>query len=456
LASTYTDKNTEEELAQLKALLAEQQERLDALEGRDDAPADGNSGKEQRATRRQLLKLAGAAVAGAAGAAALRAIPAAAADGDPMTVGIVRLETLAKKSGVENTVAYPTANTAIYGYSFNAGYGVYAKSFYGTGLFAYAGYDGGGFYGDTRTKGTGIVALGGKDGIVATGGNNVGGGGTAVIGVGTGLLGTGVKAQTNSTSSRALYAYTSATSSLGAQIISTQYTGLNVSGGSIGTFSQAPQQGVVGFSYGGSNAGVLALSYGGPDIKLGGTGRLVQVANITGGVGAPNFTPAVGYFETVRAGDGAVWVNTGDAVATLKAAWKRLNAVRVDTADGAGAPFAPFRVYDSRSGAKKAPGSTTVVTIAPSGSGDSSIPSNAIAVIGNLTATQYTGTGFLSIAPAGVAVGTSAVNFITGQTAIANGFIVGLGTGVTNGGKLQVKVAGHSSHILIDITGYIQ
>ena len=75
MASTYTDKKTDEELEQLKALVAEQQERLDALEGHGDASLKADS-KEQRATRRQMLKLAGAALAGAAGSAALRAVPA--------------------------------------------------------------------------------------------------------------------------------------------------------------------------------------------------------------------------------------------------------------------------------------------------------------------------------------------------------------------------------------------
>ena len=100
-------------------------------------------------------------------------------------------------------------------------------------------------------------------------------------------------------------------------------------------------------------------------------------------------------------------------------------------------------------------GSTTPVTIAGQGAGASAIPADAIAVVGNLTAVSYTGSGFLALSPAGVTVGTSSVNFITGQTAIANGFIVGLGTGL-NAGNVQVKVAGHASHFLIDITAYIQ
>jgi hypothetical protein len=129
--------------------------------------------------------------------------------------------------------------------------------------------------------------------------------------------------------------------------------------------------------------------------------------------------------------------------------------VRVDSADGLGAPFAPFRVFDTRGPLgnlpRKAANSTTVVPIAGQGLNNSHIPGDAIAIMGNLTATQYTGSGFLALSPNGVAVTTSSVNFIVGQGAIANGFIVGLA-----GGQVQVKVAGHSSHFIIDVTGYIQ
>jgi len=162
----------------------------------------------------------------------------------------------------------------------------------------------------------------------------------------------------------------------------------------------------------------------------------------------PNYAPNT--YEQVRDADGILWIHN------VNGDWRRVNSVRVDAADGSGAPFAPFRVKDTRSGAKPAANSTTVIQIAGAGSGASSIPADAVAVMGNLTATAYTGPGFLALSPAGVTVGTSSVNFITGQGAIANGFIVGLGTGLTNGGKIQVKVAGHASHFLVDITAYIQ
>src|SRR5207249_8823550 len=83
----------------LKALVAEQQQRLDALEGNTNTGPD----KKPKATRRQLLKLAGAALAGAAGSAALRAVPAAATNGDTMLVGTVRTQNLNFETGISLT-----------------------------------------------------------------------------------------------------------------------------------------------------------------------------------------------------------------------------------------------------------------------------------------------------------------------------------------------------------------
>jgi hypothetical protein len=159
--------------------------------------------------------------------------------------------------------------------------------------------------------------------------------------------------------------------------------------------------------------------------------------------GNPGYTPNL--FEQVRDSNGVLWIHNAAGQ------WRRVNTLRVDAADGLGGVFAPFRRLDTRGGAKRAGGSTTVVSIAGTGAGASFIPSDAIAAVGNLTATQYSGGGFLAISPAGISVNTSTVNFLPGQIAIANSFICGL-----NGGSLQVKVGGVATHFIIDITGYIQ
>jgi len=471
LATIRKDIDAVDELQQLKALVAEQQLRLEALETHKDSPNGGDT-SEKRSTRRQMLKLAGATLVGAAGSAALRAMPAAAADGDPMTVGIVRTETFGYATGVN-------ASSAYFSYA-----GYFAAGYAGTGVAGVANsYFGTGVRGTANPLfGVGVSGYGSAIGVYGTGPTGLYGSGvaTGVFGfastaatTGIGVWGngpTGVAAYTSMTSSRALYAYTAATSSVAVQAKSVG-TGLGqlltpavsaYSKNGIGTVSYGYLAGVwasnVGFG-----AALRAANFGkggGPDLKLSGTGRLVQVPTVTGGVGAPNYTPfSFGYGELVRAYDGALWINRNPATtgATLKAAWKRVNAVRVDAADGSGSPFTPFRLVDTRPGAKPAKNSTIKYTVAGAGFGLSSIPSDAVAVIGNLTAIGYVGPGFLAISPAGVTVATSSVNFIPGAGAIGNSFIVGLGTGATNGGKLQVHVSNNSAcDYTIDITGYLQ
>jgi len=251
------------------------------------------------------------------------------------------------------------------------------------------------------------------------------------------------------------------------QVLGVEAAGTTWVEGTTGTFT-APLQGlgtgqgasttlvdgVDGWAGGTKGAGVYGLSdtgYGvigesnqGIGLYARTSGRIRQDGLLAAGL--PGYTPNP--FEQVRDLNGVLWISD------VSGAWRRVNTVRVDAADGSGVPFAPFRVFDTRllaGGARKAAGTTTVIPIANQGAGASNIPLDAVAVMGNLTATGYTGGGFLALSPAGVAVGTSSVNFITGQTAIANSFIVGL-----SGGSVQVKVAGHATHIVIDITAYIQ
>src|SRR5947209_5614155 len=69
--------------AQVEALTA----RLTALEAPAVSGSNGNGHEKTPQTRRDLLKLAGAAAAGAAGSIVLGSIPVAATDGDPITLG---------------------------------------------------------------------------------------------------------------------------------------------------------------------------------------------------------------------------------------------------------------------------------------------------------------------------------------------------------------------------------
>ena len=96
---------------------------------------------------------------------------------------------------------------------------------------------------------------------------------------------TGVAAYGTHTNSAAIYGYTSATGSLGARITSTRGSGLVVrSSNAFGTLSYGTI-GSMSFGYGNGFSAMTGISFGGgPDVKLAGTGRMVQYNSITGGV----------------------------------------------------------------------------------------------------------------------------------------------------------------------------
>jgi hypothetical protein len=388
--------------------------QLDEL--RELVSGDEQVGKKQT-DRRGMLRMAGAAMLGAAGVAALKVVPASAATGGNFILGC-------GNSASSDTSLVTSGGT--------------------TALLVSGGP-------------TGIEGLGGGNttselGVLGVSKNGIG------IGVGGRALGSGTGVRGESTT--------------GVGVAGVATSGTGVSGdaptngtGVLGT-STGSGTGVEGAAANGR--GVLGASTGGYDVQLGfpvvggavGSGRLGMVGRLDTGGSAPPIAPAfqvtsTGSYtfehELVRGNDSSIWASRFTASGTNLSRWKRINAVRVDAADGTGAVFAPFRLYDSRSGAKPAVNSVTHVQAAGAGTGTSTIPPDAVAIIGNLTATQYTGPGFLAISPDNIAVATSSVNFITGQAAIANGFVVGL-----NGGRVQVKVASHASHFIIDVTGYIQ
>ncbi|HZQ50260.1 MAG TPA: hypothetical protein VFB69_08130 [Candidatus Dormibacteraeota bacterium] len=201
-----------------------------------------------------------------------------------------------------------------------------------------------------------------------------------------------------------------------------------------------------------AGTGVTGQANTGIGLYAAGTGRIRQDAQAA--AGEPNYTPNL--MEQARDANGVLWIHNADPIPV----WRRVNTLRTDAADNTGNPFVPFRCYDSRGAGGTNPrlpkNSTTPVPVigSPASTGASTIPPDAIAIVGNLTATAYTGPGYLTIFPTGVALPpTSSVNFITGQGAIANSFVVGLGTG----GGVSVYISNNNpSHFIVDITGYIQ
>jgi hypothetical protein len=181
------------------------------------------------------------------------------------------------------------------------------------------------------------------------------------------------------------------------------------------------------------------------------SGRLRQDPAVTSSpAAAPSYAP--NQFEQVRDSNGVLWIHgtTGAAPAI----WRRVNTPRFDTSDGTGGFFVPLRLLDTRSTGMVAGGSSTTITVTGAGTGASKIPLDAIGIAGNLTAVLYLGGGFLTIFPAGQATpSTATVNMQTGQSAIGNGFIVGLGAG---GAVTVYNGSPQATHFVLDITAYFQ
>jgi hypothetical protein len=236
----------------------------------------------------------------------------------------------------------------------------------------------------------------------------------------------------------------------------------------LGADGGAGFEGLDGWASGSSSYGVYGLTDAGYGVVGEANTGIALYARRSGrlrqeplqAAGNPNYLP--NNFEQVRDANGVLWIHNVSA-GTNAQRWRPVNSVRVDAYSGNGHVFKPFRVIDTRLiGGLKAAGALYPVTVAGQGAGDSNVPPDAVAVVGNLTAVNYTGAGFLTIMPGGITLGSgagqynaasdpSSLNFIVGQAAIANSFVCGL-----SGGQLQVYIAVSSSHFIVDITGYIQ
>lgn len=106
---------------------------------------------------------------------------------------------------------------------------------------------------------------------------------------------------------------------------------------------------------------------------------------------------------------------------------------------------APSRVLDTRTGSKPAAGSTTDLQV----TGVAGVPANATAVVLNLTGTDASTAGFVTVYPTGEAIPTvSNQNLAMGQTK-ANLVTVKIGTG----GKVSIFSDG-GTHLIADVFGY--
>ena len=397
-------------------------------------------------------------MAGAAGSVALQAVPASAMTTGNMVLGQAN-DANATTGLFPTTGSSPNPLLQINASTATAGDAITASAGSGATSNAIVG-----------TAGIGATS----SGIVGTAGN--GASSTGVVGAaGIGATSNGVvgNAGTGLTSNGVLGNAGPGDQSLGVAGIG---GGGNFSAGVLGEAGSATSSaGVVGVA--GNAFGVFGQSTTGIDMIAGGNGRLAQVPFSAGGSGGPDFTPGAGVLEVVREDDGSVWVSraqAGSPVGTLKGAWKRINAVRVDAADGSGSPFVAARVLNTINGTGTGahtgpllPGETVDF---PAFTNANGIPADAVGIIGNLTAVASNSAGspaatfavggWLALTPGGVSANpanpVSNVNYGGPVNAVPNFFVVGFGTGAY-AGRVRIQNGGNTKvHVLLDVFGILQ
>jgi hypothetical protein len=381
----------EAEVARLSAIVEQLNGRLDGIDGRGNG--NGHGGEIQPHSRRDFVKLAGAAVAGAAGGVLLGPLPAAAANGASVILGNT-------SGAVLNDAANTTSLTA------------------------------------TTTAGpTPLVKIIGANATLP-----------ALPPAGPNLQG-------------ALQAFSQPGTPASGATPAKPFEAIDGWGpGGVGV-------GVLGASD--TGYGVLGESGSGFDLAAFGTGRVFQFT-ITDNLGnplagPPTFTPAMPPNlpggELVRDSQSVLWASRSSG--TGVAAWRRLNSVRVDAADGSNNPFQPVRIIDTRTGTGGTTGPRAANSMTTWGPfpGTNGIPTDAVGIVGTVSVTSFTGQGFLAIMPAGVPYnsGTSPAT-MTYQTAWAwsTSFTIGFGTGSTNGGKISIYTGFIATQVIVDVVGYIQ
>jgi hypothetical protein len=389
MAKAKREVDLEAEVARLSAIVDQLKGRLDGL---DRASANGH-GPERPQSRRDLLKMAGAAAAGVAGGVLLGPVPAAAANGANVILGNT-------SGAVLNDAANTTSLTA----TAAAGIPTPLVEIIGSGATLPAAPP-------TGPQLKGALQVFSQPGTPASG-ITPAKPAEAIDGYGPGGIGVGV---------------------LGAS--DTGY-------------------------------GVLGESGSGFDLTAFGTGRVFQFS-ITDNLGnplagPPSFTPAqppnFPGGELVRDMNSILWASR--STGTLAAAWRRLNTIRVDAANGSNGFFQPVRIIDTRTGAGGVTGIRAANTMTTWGPfpGTNGLPTDAIGIVGNVTVTSFTGQGFCAVIPAGATydpnTSPSTMNYTT-SWAWANAFTVGFGVGA-NAGKISIYVGSIATHVIVDVVAYIQ
>ena len=142
-----------------------------------------------------------------------------------------------------------------------------------------------------------------------------------------------------------------------------------------------------------------------------------------------------------------------------------MNSLRVDSSTNDGAVFTPVRVINTDPGIGAVVGGITGPLLQGSTyswtlAGSNGIPSDALGIVGNITAIAYTSGGFLTMFPKGATRPVvSSVNFAGTFFAWGNHFTSGFGSGA-NAGAISIYIGLNTGtdtcHVTVDVFGYIQ
>jgi subtilisin family serine protease len=193
----------------------------------------------------------------------------------------------------------------------------------------------------------------------------------------------------------------------------------------------------------GCSAGFAGTSAAAPHVA--GAAALVTEAN-------PAFTPAqLQAFLEGRA------LDLGSVGKDNSFGWGRLwlgTAIPEPATGATYVPLDPARLLDTRVGTGLSGPFMKGVPRTFQITGAGGVPAEATAVTGNLTVTGMTAAGFVFLGPYPMAnPPSSTLNFPVGDNR-ANGVTVALGAGGTLSATFNGPSAGHSTHLIFDVTGY--
>jgi hypothetical protein len=248
--------------------------------------------------------------------------------------------------------------------------------------------------------------------------------------------------------------------------------------GIIGTIPSGPA-GVIGYSAAG--IGVLGTSADGYGVTASG-GHAPLLLTPSGITGPPSGQLGAVVSDPHQIGEilvdvsGALFVCTG---AGQQGIWREVSlaapgyynerglAGELGVSGSVNLLASPIRVFDSRTTGSANPADSTrpsgpaelgtpiTLTIAPVTVGSTMVPAGAVGVIGNLTVTEVSGGGWVTLYPDGATTPTtstpSTLNFQASDFALANACTVALSTA----GKFDILAFQSSTHVIFDVTGFL-